>query len=147
MSHSPCFGWFRSDEGKGAESTGHAPRDTDAERDAQPLFTRCGVRSTYTGSEVSIMKILLQIGLAVVLFGALGGCVYGPGYARGGGYYYDGGPRYDYSPGYYGYEYAPRYYGYGYAYPSVSIGLRYRDYGRTHGHQHGHRWHGDDGRR
>ena len=67
------------------------------------------------------MKILLQIGLAVVLFGALGGCVYGPGYARGGGYYYDGGPRYDYSPGYYGYEYAPRYYGYGYAYPSVSI--------------------------
>jgi hypothetical protein len=79
------------------------------------------------------MKLLLQIGFAVVLMGVLGGCLYGPGYVRDDGYYY--GSRYDYAPRYYGY--GPRYYGYGYAYPSLNIGLRYRD----HDHSHGHRWH------
>ncbi len=91
------------------------------------------------------MKIPLKIVLTLALAGAIGGCVYDPGYVRydgdrGGAYYgpsgddssyYDGG-YYGYSPGYYG--------GYGYGYPAIGFGFGYYGYGRgySHGYGHGH---------
>lgn len=98
-----------------------------------------------TANAVRVMKTSVKIVLTLALAGALGGCVYDPGYVRydgdrGGAYY---GPAYDSSPygdsGYYGYS--PGYYGgYGYGYPAFGFGLGYYGYGRgySHGYGHGH---------
>ncbi len=99
------------------------------------------------------MKSLSRIGLALVLFAGVSGCVYDPGYSyvRPDGYYGDAYYGTRYAPAYYdyGYGYAPGYYGYyGYAYPAIGFGLRYSDRyyrGGRYDRGHDYRGHGDRG--